>query len=951
MAEIRAQVDINVKQNGKTTSSKNSIKAKVQEQKALNKEIKSSGNLMDKFNKSLKSSSIAGWAALIRKTTNFMIEASKAQANYAENLNLMQVAFGETSEQAENFVNSLSQSIGLDPNAITRQLGLFRQLSSAMGYSAEVADLLSTNLSKMQLDIASLYNLDFKRAGNALESALTGQTKTIRSLTGADITEAALQQYALSKGIDESVHSMTRAEKALLIYLSLEEQLANANGDLSRTVNSVSNQIKIFKEQIAIAGRQLGAVFIPLLKTMLPLLNGALMAFNALVQMFLTLLGVDASALTEEFGIASGGLNDIEEGLYGIDKAAKEAKKSLRGFDKLNNITTPTSSGYGGSLTGGMNADLINALKEYNLQLEKMQNKATEIRDKIMDWLGFTKEVDEKTGAITWELGEGYTNIEKIRDAFEILMSVVLGYKIIKGIAGINDALSNPKEGVGIIGSLISIGTWIGKIFGATGLTTIGNFALGLGGVATAAGLIYGAYKLITELDWSSTKETTEWWVEASEETAGRIGNVKTKLQELQASIDMVTYNGMAMTAEEYNAILSQITELKTAANTELDNWYTEEMNQLDALYQSEEEKQSESYIKQKEAINLKYKDALIEVQGYVDEYTEMWKKFYENDGKIDFEERTALLNQQRKFENWSIESLTKNIEEKEKLQKEYNKDEKAQYYLHQVELLNEQKIAANKSIEEANKDFEEKKKYYAEKYGEETEEYKKVVKQLEIERNKTFKAAEQKYDEFYKNWATANAEIIKWIDKDTGTFFSNMLEDFGGLEETIVAVVGTLEKTADASTTKIVDFYKEMGNIFRGKYTEWEYDAKKAGEASGKSYADGFKKNANNIKIQTPWASYRPPEFKAKGGFVAEGQMFIAREKGPEMVGTINGQTAVANNDQIVEAISIGVAKAMMVTGGKNTTVNITAEGDASGLLNFINFLQKEKDRQFGLG
>ena len=72
MAEIRAQVDINVKQNGKNTSSKNSIKEKVQEQKALNKEIKSSGNLMDKFNKALKSSSIAGWAKLIKKTsTNY----------------------------------------------------------------------------------------------------------------------------------------------------------------------------------------------------------------------------------------------------------------------------------------------------------------------------------------------------------------------------------------------------------------------------------------------------------------------------------------------------------------------------------------------------------------------------------------------------------------------------------------------------------------------------------------------------------------------------------------------------------------------------------------------------------------------------------------------------------------------------------------------------------------
>ena len=55
-------------------------------------------------------------------------------------------------------------------------------------------------------------------------------------------------------------------------------------------------------------------------------------------------------------------------------------------------------------------------------------------------------------------------------------------------------------------------------------------------------------------------------------------------------------------------------------------------------------------------------------------------------------------------------------------------------------------------------------------------------------------------------------------------------------------------------------------------------------------------------------------PELFAKGGYPASGEMFIARENGiPEMVGSIGGRTAVANNDQIVEAISIGVYNAYM--------------------------------------
>lgn len=51
--------------------------------------------------------------------------------------------------------------------------------------------------------------------------------------------------------------------------------------------------------------------------------------------------------------------------------------------------------------------------------------------------------------------------------------------------------------------------------------------------------------------------------------------------------------------------------------------------------------------------------------------------------------------------------------------------------------------------------------------------------------------------------------------------------------------------------------------------------------------------------------------QYMAEGGFVDEGQLFIAREAGAEMVGAMGRRTAVANNDQIVESISAGVSVA----------------------------------------
>ena len=65
-------------------------------------------------------------------------------------------------------------------------------------------------------------------------------------------------------------------------------------------------------------------------------------------------------------------------------------------------------------------------------------------------------------------------------------------------------------------------------------------------------------------------------------------------------------------------------------------------------------------------------------------------------------------------------------------------------------------------------------------------------------------------------------------------------------------------------------------------------------------------------------------------------GQLFIAREAGPELVGTIGGHTSVVNNDQIVASVSDGVARAVRsVIGTNRSNVNVTfkVEGDPNGI------------------
>lgn len=101
------------------------------------------------------------------------------------------------------------------------------------------------------------------------------------------------------------------------------------------------------------------------------------------------------------------------------------------------------------------------------------------------------------------------------------------------------------------------------------------------------------------------------------------------------------------------------------------------------------------------------------------------------------------------------------------------------------------------------------------------------------------------------------------------------------------------------------------IGSLFTGGYS--------AGQTLAKDVIQGLKDKikAANVTFKTETTVtgtgiysklVATQEQYATGGYPSEGELFIAREAGPELVGSIGGRTAVANNDQIVEAVSDGV-------------------------------------------
>lgn len=472
----------------------------------------------------------------LEKIYDVLQKNSKASATYLENMNLLDVAYNNNTQSADKLVNRLTQMYGLDESWGYRTVGMFKQLSNAMGLADETGTKLSNTLTMLSIDLSSLYNTDTQSAVQKLASALAGQTKPIRSF-GADITETTLAQTLLNNNIDLMVRNLSYAEKRLLIVTTILQQTTEAQNDWARTIESVANQERILEEQIQRLNRALGNVMLPLMKTMLPYLNAILMVLVEIINWLAVLVGFNEEDF-DFFGEADESINDLIDSMGVAENSVKKLKQGLRNFDKLNVIKTPTSNTSTGSGLG-MSPEILNLFNktadDYLSKLTDVEMKATRIRDKIMTWLGFTKEIDYATGKVTFKyngfkttLNNMWQSLKKMSPLARLIVSyfaVLTGKNIINGIIKLTKllgttglyktivALSTPfaRLKTSISNDLLIPVSSFGKVTSnnlntwSKTLTLFERFKLtllGSGGVIVGMTLLSNAMQSVTEKGW-----------------------------------------------------------------------------------------------------------------------------------------------------------------------------------------------------------------------------------------------------------------------------------------------------------------------------------------------------------------------------------------------------------------------------------------------------------------
>ena len=283
------------------------------------------------------------------------------------------------------------KNLGLNLQEITQYASQLASITNSLGQTGEVTTAISKSMTMLAGDISSLFNVDFSTVATNLQSGLIGQSRALYKY-GIDITNATLQTYAYKYGIEKAVSEMSQAEKQQLRLLAILDQSKVSWGDLANTINSPSNMIRQFTNNVKEAGMVLGQLFIPVLQKVLPVINGVVIAIKRLLVSVANLMGIKIDF--SSFGQGVSGYNeDLEDTADALDKvgtSAKNAQSGIRAFDKLKVISMPKSSGSGSSAGGAgidLTKEIMDATSEYEKvwqeAFDKMQNTAMEWADKI----------------------------------------------------------------------------------------------------------------------------------------------------------------------------------------------------------------------------------------------------------------------------------------------------------------------------------------------------------------------------------------------------------------------------------------------------------------------------------------------------------------------------------------------------------------------------------------
>jgi hypothetical protein len=223
---------------------------------------------------------------------------------------------------------------------------------------------------------------------------------------------------------------------------------------------------------------------------------------------------------------------------------------------------------------------------------------------------------------------------------------------------------------------------------------------------------------------------------------------------------------------------------------------------------------------------------------------------------------------------------------------------------------------------------------------------------------------------ESFRNLINNINEKIEELKKWFGSLVTYLYDKFKDVPNYFKDKFNSAKESVKNAFSPLVDFFSNLWNKIKSKFTS-------AGSTIGNAVGGAFKNAINGVLSSVDKVINAPikginslldkirkvpglgglqklntisiPRM-AEGGLPQVGQMFIANERGAELVGHIGGQSFVANQNQVLDLID----KKLQNAGGLNNATFIVQVGDeqiAKKVLKDLNGMAKSNGKVITIG
>lgn len=900
------------------------------------KQLASIEKQTDNTGMSLKSMGTMAKTILGSYIVKGFLSAGKSSTDMAmdvvESESLFETSLGNMANTAREWSEEISTALGLNAYTLRNQLGTLYNMTTSMEIADKTAYTLSTTITQLAQDMASFYNMSTDEAFYKLRSGLTGETEPLKAL-GILVDEATAKQAAYKHGIAQTGEELTQQQKVLGRYYAILDQTKNAQGDLARTIDSPANQMRILKEQVNQLSITFGQALIPVMQEILPYF---VVLANKTAELIANLFGVERAAtsiadnLTNQKNSADTAIESEKELADAIDETTQKKKKAMLGFDELNVLSDSNESAADSLDIGDFAYDLSSYDATSGLT-SVLDNKALKNASKNLDAIfGLLEDISPLLLLIGGtKVLKGVNSLAK---AFSTMSSPLKNVnKWVAGVSGgllawnfggsfVDDLRTLSEEGEGLENVLIDIGGIVGGI-------VMAGASLGpLGAVgATLATVASGIWK-----NYEVVKET------AIAELYDEIGLSASQMSTLLDGLGDEIFEQAELTRKYESDCESLQKQYEDLADTFLVGAST--INTAAGDTDEDIENVMKSLTEMVETCDEKLRTT---TDAALDAYTKM---FLENDGMISEEERNILNSMEANYANQKsrldgIQKEITNIFSNAMKERGYLLDseiaEIKELMDMQAQLANFDSLVRQYETESLVRDIR------AGRVKVSKENLENILSDVQ----ETLTSAQEEARNTYAvNRALAEStlsgkELNTALDEAKKNYEKAMQQLSRNAENVLNAVYYQLKDQMPTG-----NYEKDHGNAFLNGladvglsimafFGEEEY----TGNTAQAREIEAMLERINSIKAISQYAS---------GGYVPTGDLFIANENGPEMIGRIGGRTAVANTAQIENSIADAVYRAISAA-GQSGNIIINAQGEA-GLIRYLKLeLDKESKRK----